>query len=665
MELRKLLRRTPLSLIVASACINSLAPQFAFAEDYFDLTIEQLLDTRVLSVSKKDESIAEAPAAIYVVTSEDIARSGVTNIPDALRMVPGVNVARSDANSWAVSIRGFNSGLANKLLVLVDGRSIYNPVFGGVLWEAHNLMLENIERIEVIRGPGGALWGANAVNGVINITTKHTRDTQGETVSALAGNTEASVNARHGGKIGEDGTYRIYATALKHDNSPKPGGGEAYDEWNDFRTGFRADWGDNFTLQGDAYRSETQQLRTQYSFVAPYAVLKHQNIIYEGVNILGRWSNEFSDGGQLNLKAYVDWTKRDEPVNFIDDRLTYDTEAQYNFAPMGRHELVVGTGFRYINDKDTGFENVVFTPSEHRNNLYNVFFQDKIALSAERWFLTLGSKFEHTDYSGAEFLPNVRLQWHPTDQQMVWIAASKAVRTPTPLETDLDIALVIGSVPGIPLPLKIAFVPNDDFKSERLVAYEFGYRNQISQTVSLDIAAFHNDYDDLQTLTDQNLEIVINNQVPPHVLFPIKFTNYQRGQTYGVETALNWTATENLKLGLSYSTLRMDLTATGPIREGIGRVDPEQQAGAKIFWTINNSWTLDSQVTYVDELPGMKVDSYTRLDINLGGRLTKSLRVNLVGQNILEKRHREFGEVGDLNLAEIERSVFAKLTWTL
>ena len=664
MKLRKLAIKRPLSLGVAAVFTNFLAPQFAFAVDYFDLTIEQLLDTRVLSVSKKDEAISEAPAAIYVVTSEDIARSGVTNIPDALRMVPGVNVARSDANSWAISIRGFNSGLANKLLVLVDGRSIYNPVFGGVLWEAHNLMLENIERIEVIRGPGGALWGANAVNGVINIITKHTRDTQGETVSALVGNQGASVNLRHGGKIGDDGTYSVYANALNHDQSPKPGGGDAYDEWNDVRTGFRADWGNNFTLQGDAYRSETRQLRTQWSFVAPYSALKQQNIIYEGVNILARWSNEFSDGSQLSLKAYVDWTKRDEPVNFIDDRLTYDAEVQYNFAPMGRHELVVGTGFRYINDEDTGYENVVFTPSEHHNNLSNVFFQDKIALS-ERWFLTLGSKLEHTDYSGTELLPNVRLQWHPTDQQMVWMAASKAVRTPTPLETDLNIALAIGLVPGNPVPLSIGFVPNDGFKSERLVAHELGYRNQISQTVSLDVAAFHNDYDDLQTLTVQALKVVINNQTPPHLLLPIIFTNYQRGQTYGIETALNWTATQNLKLGLSFSTLRKDLTATGPIREGTGRVDPEQQAGAKIFWTINNSWTLDSQVSYVDDLPGMKVDSYTRLDINLGGRLSKNLRINLVGQNILEKQHREFGEVGDLNLAEIERSIFAKLTWTL
>jgi len=664
MELRMRTIKTPLSVGVASVLINFLTPQFAFAEDYFDLSLEQLLETRVLSVSKKSETIANAPAAIYVVTSEDIARSGVTNIPDALRMVPGVNVARSDANSWAVSIRGFNSGLANKLLVLVDGRSIYNPVFGGVLWEAHNLMLESIERIEVIRGPGGSLWGANAVNGVINIITKHTRDTQGETVSTLVGNQQANVNARHGGKIGEDGTYRIYATALNHDNSPKPGGGEAYDEWNDVRAGFRADWGNDFTLQGDAYRSETRQLRNQLSFIAPYSALKQQNIIYEGVNILGRWSNEFSDGSQLSLKAYVDWTKRDEPVNFIDDRMTYDAEAQYNFAPMGRHELVVGTGFRYISDEDTGYENVVFTPSKHRNNLSNVFFQDKIALS-EHWFLTLGSKYEHTDYSGAEFLPNIRLQWHPTDQQMVWIAASKAVRTPTPLETDINIALAIGLVPDNPVPLSIEFVPNEDFKSEHLIAHELGYRNQISQTLSFDMAAFHNDYDDLQTLTTQELAIVINNQTPPHFLLPVKFTNYQRGQTYGVETALNWTATENLKLGLTYSTLRRDLTTTGPVLEGAGRVDPEQQAGAKIFWTINNSWTLDSQVTYVDELPGMEVDSYTRLDINLGGRLTQNLRVNLVGQNILEKRHREFGEVGDLNLAEIERSIFAKLTWTL
>lgn len=665
MELRKLLLRTPLSVGVAIVLANFLSPKFASAEDYFDLTIEQLLDTRVLSVSKKNKSVAEAAAAIYVVTSEDIARSGVTNIPDALRMVPGVNVARSDSNSWAISIRGFNSTLANKLLVMIDGRSIYNPVFGGVLWEAHNLMLANIERIEVIRGPGGALWGANAVNGVINIITRDSSDTQGELINLGVGNEEANVSARHGGQFGIDGTYRIYASAFQHDNSYKPGGGEAYDKWDGVRTGFRADWADGFILQGDAYRTEAQQLRPHYSLVAPFAPVEKQKIIYDGVNILGRWNNQYNDGAQLNLQAYVDWARRNEPLNFIDDRITYDVDAQYNVAPMGRHEIILGAGFRYLSDDESSNDNVSFSPGKHRDNLYSVFFQDKITLNPERWFLTLGSKFERNDYSGTEIQPNIRLQWHPAEEQMLWVSASKAVRTPTPIEEDLTSTLGTGAIPGTAIPVRIAFVPNDNFKSEQLLAYELGYRNQISSRLSFDLAAFHNDYDYLQTTNVQTVEPVLTGPHAPYFFLPVKFTNNMRGQTHGVELAVNWNATESLKVGLTYSNLHMSLTAIDPTHEGAEKINPEQQAGAKVFWNINDTWTLDSLVTYVDELPGVKVDSYTRLDINLGGRLTENVRANLVGQNLLESRHREFGVAEDINAADIERSVFATLTWTL
>ncbi|RYZ89734.1 MAG: TonB-dependent receptor, partial [Moraxellaceae bacterium] len=275
--------------LISCAMMFPLSGKAALAEvDYFELSPAQLLDTKILSVSKRAEAIADAPAAIYVVTGEDIRRSGVTTIPDALRMIPGVNVARSDSNSWAISIRGFNSVLSNKLLVLLDGRTIYNPVFGGVLWEAHDLMLEDIERIEVVRGPGGALWGANAVNGVINILTKHSRDTQGNLVSAVAGNEErGAINARYGGSFGHDGTYRVYAKAFTRDSSIKPSGDKGYDAWDSARIGFRADWSDEFTLQGDAYKTNAEQYRYNYSLIPPNMPVAEQKIVYEGVNLLG------------------------------------------------------------------------------------------------------------------------------------------------------------------------------------------------------------------------------------------------------------------------------------------------------------------------------------------------------------------------------------------
>lgn len=341
------------------------------AVDYFELTLEQLLEVKVHSVSKKAEAVADASAAVYVVTSEDIIRSGVTSIPDALRMVPGMQVARTDSNSWAISIRGFNNGLANKLLVLIDGRTIYNPVFGGVLWEAHNLMLEDVERIEVVRGPGGTLWGANAVNGVINIITKHTRDTQGNLTSAIYGNEEkGALSTRQGGSFGSNGSYRVYANAFTRDASriPPAAGSDkqqdTYDEWDGFRTGFRADWSDQFTLQGDAYRTDTEQRRPHFSLIAPYMPIKQQIIRYEGINLLGRWTDKHHDGSQLSIQTYVDWAKRDEPFNFIDDRITYDLDAQYNLRPC-QHTTLLSVPDIVISPT---MNKVITIPTSHRSD---------------------------------------------------------------------------------------------------------------------------------------------------------------------------------------------------------------------------------------------------------------------------------------------------------
>src|SRR5690606_18274010 len=292
------------------------------ATDYMDLTLEQLLQVKVHSASKRDERIANAPAAVYAVTSADIERSGVTTIPDVLRMVPGVEVARADSNTWAITIRGFNSILANKLLVMIDGRTVYNPIFAGAFWETHDLLLEDIQRVEAIRGPGGSLWGANAVNGVINIITKHTRDTQGSLVSAIYGNEEKGTeSARHGGDFGTTGAYRIYAKGFRRDASiTQPTTNDTtdtYDEWDGFRGGFRLDCDEHLMFQGNVFRTDAQQLRPDYSLQAPYLILEQQTIKYEGANFLGHWAKQNSDGSRWTVQSYVDWVKRDEPFNFI------------------------------------------------------------------------------------------------------------------------------------------------------------------------------------------------------------------------------------------------------------------------------------------------------------------------------------------------------------
>lgn len=628
------------------------------AADYLDLTLEQLLDANVVSASKKMESVADAPAAIYVVTNEDIQRSGVTTIPDALRMVPGMVVARSDSNSWAISIRGFNSTLANKLLVLIDGRTVYNPVFGGVLWEAHDLVLEDIERIEVIRGPGGTLWGANAVNGVINIITKHTRDTTGSLASAIYGNEEeGTLSVRQGGEMGNDGFYRVYTKVFQRDASQKPTGEDTYDEWEGFRTGFRADWSDAFTLQGDAYRVNTQQLRPHFSLVAPFAPIEQQTIVYEGINLLGRWTDKRDNDSQLSIQSYIDWAKRDEPFNFIDDRLTYDLEAQYNLAPLESHEIITGAGFRYLTDDEQGDNNVSFSPPKRHNSLYSAFAQDKITLFPDSWFLTLGSKFEHNEFSGTEIQPNIRLQWHPNEKQTLWAAVSEAVRTPTPIEEDLTSTLATAN--GV----RAAFVPNDHFKSEELTAYELGYRNQITPTFSIDLATFYNDYENLTTTSVQELIFVNNGIDPPHFLIPVMFTNNMKGKTTGFESAMNWNINEDLKFAVNYTYLHMALDAIDPTHEGAEKIFPRHQASIKIFWNINDRWTLDTSSTYVDNLAAFNVDSYVSLNINIGAQISDNLRFNLVGQNLTDNSQSEFGSISDINYGEIERSIFGKLTW--
>lgn len=651
--------------VAFTAAVSLLGTSSVFADtNYLDLTLEQLLHVNIRSASKKDEMIVNAPAAIYAITSADIERSGVTNIPDALRMVPGVDVAQLDSNSWAISIRGFNGTLANKLLVMIDGRTVYNPVFGGVLWEAHELMLEDIERIEVIRGPGGALWGANAVNGVINILTKHTRDTQGAIVSATYGNEEqGTLNARYGGELGETGSYRVYAKGFKRDSSITPAingvAANAYDNWDGFRGGFRVDQGDNFTLQGDAYRTNVQQRRVDHSLIEPFSPIVEQNIVYEGANLLSRWEDQYQNESRLSVQAYVDWTKRDEPYYFVDERTTLDLETQYDLAPIANHAIIAGFGIRAITEDRLGSKNVQFTPQKDNTTVYSAFLQDKITLVPDTVFVTLGTKVEHNDFSGLEVQPNARLQWQVDHEQIIWSAVSRAVRTPTPI--DMHLTNTFATAQGF----RVALTPNEDVESEELTAYEIGYRHQITPAFSVDVAAFYNDYKNLSTTTSGTPEFVMNGIDPPHILIPVQFTNSMQGHTSGVEIVSGWQLTPALQLSATYSYLDISLEAIDATSEEIDKLSARHKIGTRMFWDIRDNLTLNTTATYVDKLPTDQVDSYVRLDINLGAKLSDTLRINLVGQNLLDSAHREFNELNDLNTAEIERSIFVKLTWQL
>ena len=649
----------PTSLLLG-AFILFHAPAADASVDYFDLAPEQLLQTKVLSVSRKSESVAESPAAVFVITNEDILRSGVTTIPDALRLAPGVHVGQMDSNSWAIGIRGFNSGLSNKLLVLLDGRTIYNPVFGGVLWEAHDLVLEDIERIEVIRGPGGTLWGANAVNGVINITTKHSRDTQGNLVSALYGNEEkGTLSARHGGTL-NDMSYRLYAKGFKKDSLRSTQGGDSFDEWNGYRSGFRADWNDDFTLLGNVYRTHTEQRRINFSLVDP-AVVTDQNIAYEGASLLARWASEKDDGSRLSIQSYIDWTQRDEKINFVDNRTIYDLELQYNLRPLDRHEIILGGGYRFSADQKKASANVSFTPESRNDSLYNIFVQDKITLLPEELFLTLGSKFEYNEYSGTEIQPNARLHWLADENQTFWASVSRAVRTPTAIETDLTSTVV--SIPDPILPIRMAFIPNKNFKSEELISYEIGYRNQLTPDLSIDTTAFYNVYDHLQTITLLTPYLVNNGVDPLHLFYPVPFRNEMNGLSFGFEAAASWEINPSLKMTANYSYLRLEVDAADPTQESAEDSYPSHQVGLRTSWNINENWMLDSSAYYVSQIKQDDIDGYLRVDLNLGWKMNDNVRFNLIGQNLVSGTHREFGPADDLNAAKPQSSIFGKITW--
>lgn len=642
-------------MVTFLALVAASGVQAAENPDHFELSPEQLFAATVTSVSKTSEKLMDAPAAIYVLTNEDILRSGATSIPEALRLVPGVQVSRTHGGGWAISVRGFaNSGLGNKLLVLIDGRAVYDQLFSGVYWDVQDTALEDIERIEVIRGPGASLWGANAVNGVINIITKSARDTQGGMISAIAGNQDRAITTgRYGGTV--DGiAYRAYVKYLDRDEERSLAEDGAHDPQQAYRTGFRSDWDadggkDTFTLQGDAVHNETSQRR-----VPPPNGLTGVPIVEyihaTGWNVLGRWKRELGGDSRLTVQGYADYTYRDQLL-LADQRTTYDADMQYELSPIGRHKIIVGGGYRLSDDTIAVSPFVITLHTSRQDQLFSGFIQDKISL-APAWFLTLGSKLEHNDYSGFEVQPNARLQWDMDENQMSWASVARAVRTPSQLEQDLRITDI--SVANF-----FGQLPNPAFESEELIAYELGYRRQITPTLSADLATFYNDYRKLETVTTLPSGPYIIN---------IDLTNGTKAESYGGEVTLDWRADDALRFSGSYSLLIMALhgppTGASSPEAGEGQ-SPQQQFNARSEWNIRDDLSLNTLVYYSDSLPNFQIKHHWRLDLNLGWKMTGGLQFNLVGQNIFSNAHREFTSPTDpfTPASRIEPSVYGKFTW--
>lgn len=645
--------------------------------DLTHLSLEALLNIEVTSASKKPQSLSDTTAALFVITQEDMRRSGVTSIPDALRMVPGLQVARIDANKWAVSSRGFNSRLANKLLVLVDGRSIYTQLFSGVYWEVQDPLLEDIERIEVIRGPGATLWGANAVNGVINIITRQARDTQGALVSAGGGTEERGFGGvRYGMKVGEDAHARLYAKYFYRDGFVDAFGKDSHDDWQLFRAGGRMDWQpdkrDMLTMQGDIYSGEAYQDLRFPALAAPYLQSMRDDIGLFGGNLLGRWQRTFSSSSGLALQVYYDRLERDE-IFFNEKRDTVDVDFQHHFSLGKRQAILWGAGYRFVHD-DLGKSSLsAFIPSSRTNHLLNIFVQDDITLLPERLYLTLGTKLEHNDYTGFEVQPNGRLLWTPHAQHSVWAAVSRAVRTPS--RGDNDLQAIFGVIPPSPssgnpagLASVITATGNRHLPAETLLAFELGYRLQPLTSLSVDLATFYQRYDDLRTLEPPGSPMVDFSPPPPRIVLANTLDAKAHGESWGVELAVDWRPVDWWRVQTAYTYLQLrlyldrDSQATS-VEDSVENRSPRHQVSLRSALDLPWHFAFDTWVRYVTELPRHQVESYVTFDVRLGWRPSQRFEAAIVGQNLLEQRHPEFVQEFFGIPTEVQRSVYGKILW--
>jgi iron complex outermembrane receptor protein len=635
-----------------------------------ELSLEELANLQVTSVSKKPEKLSHAAAAITVITQEDLRRSGVTTIAEALRLAPGLNVARVDSHTWAISSRGFNDTFANKLQVLMDGRSVYTPLFSGVHWDVQDTMLEDLERIEVVRGPGATLWGANAVNGVINIISKSAAETQGTLITGGGGSEELAFSSvRYGGQLSDKAYYRVYTKYFSRDSSVLPNGDTADDRWQMGRTGFRTDWdvttGNTLTFQGDLYGGELDQTYNFPSLTPPSAgQATASRVEVSGGNLIGRWKHEFSATAEATLQLYYDKTHRNSPGFTVENRDTYDADLEHHLALGQYQEWVVGLGYRLsVDDIHNSFP-VSFAPTHRSSQLFSCFAQDNIALVPEHLQLSLGSKFEHNDYTGFEFQPGARLLCAVNEHNSLWASVARAVRTPS--RADEDIRLNNQVTPGAP-PTVVSVFGNDDFHSEELLAYEVGYRVQPDRRLTLDIAAFYNDYDRLRTVELQGIAPDPSLPGTPNVA-TVLLENLAEGETYGAELSANWQMTDWWRWRGTYTFLRAQLHAKPGSNDANAEQDestsPHHQFSIQSALDLPWHLQLDGLLRYVDQVTDARAPSYLSLDLRVGWQPLKNLEISVIGQNLLDDRHPEFAPtVIPTQRTEVQRGIYGKLTF--
>lgn len=629
------LRQKLFTITLAIAFVSSHAQ--AETRDLLAMSMTDLLNIKVSSVSKQEQPLSDAQASIYVITRAEIQSAGVTTLPEALRLAPRLQVARMSSTQYAISTRGFNAAVSNKLLVLIDGRVVYTPLFSGVFWDQQDVLFEDVERIEVISGPGATLWGTNAVNGVINVITRKAADTQGWIAAAHAGNFERGVRARYGSQFGTAGNFRIYSKIFETDSSTRQiNGANPYDGANRMQTGFRVDWDgavDRITVQGDIYRTESEDR----GVFAGYTL---GSVDTAGNNLLARWQRQLDEGAEFRMQAYWDYTKRRDVILFQPRANILDIELQYG-VPVGEHRLLWGMGYRHGRDEvEPGFF-ATFVPDQRTVEWKNLFVMDEWALT-ENVNATAGLRLEHNDYTGLEYLPTVRLAWKHAEQSLLWGAISRAVRAPSRYDRDVY----------FPAPPNSLVVGGPNFESEVANVLEIGHRSAAWGRVTYSATAYYHDWDKLRSGT----------------AIPVEIENKIEGEVYGIELWATYNPTSKWKLSAGGTRLHKDLRLDPDSGDPVGTEndtlsnDPRYYGQLRSTLEIGRNMIFEVGFRHMAELPNPHIPSYTSVDANYLWELNAQLTLSLTAQNLADDEHTEFGRPTSVN--EFGRMVWLTATWT-
>jgi iron complex outermembrane receptor protein len=635
-------------------------------EDLTNLSLEDLMNVQVYSAAKHTQRAAETPAAFTVISQEDIQRSGMTSIPDLLRLVPGLDVAQINSNQWAISSRGFNDLYSNKLQVLMDGRSVYTPLFSGVYWESIDYVLPDLDRIEVVRGPGATLWGANAVDGVINITSKSAKDTQGWLAEGIGSNEEQQGAVRYGGQLSSDTYFRVYTKYRRYDDYETANGDDANDNWQDVRGGFRIDKyasaDDTLTLQGDVYNERVAQTLNYPVLTPPYISERRVSNNDDGGNVLGRWKHIISDTSDFSLQAYYDRIVRDDvELGYALD--TVDIDFQHRFALNERNELIWGGDVRFLADDISSTPRATFFPSRRDDYLVSAFVQDDLTVVPDRLHFIVGTKLEQNSYNGFEPEPSGRLLYTPNDRNTFWGAISRAERNPSRWEQDSR--LLYSTTPtALGLPAQVDTFGVGGFTSEKLLAYELGYRVKATQSLSFDLSGFYNSYDSLRGGVTGAPRFVATPS--PHLLIPVTLNNGIYGDTFGTELAANWNISPNWRVTGSYTWLETDLHHDNGTSDTLAAIyqgsSPRNQFQLHSYYDVTKNLELNTSLYYVEDLKTGNVPGYTRVDAGMTWRPRDALSFSLGAQNIFDNHHPEFSSPLFITATtEVPRTYYARM----